>query len=164
MTFACAYPDRVRKLLVADISPKEYPPHHGAILEALDNLDLDEISSRKEADLALGHAISDWGIRQFLLKNLHWASQGKLGFRFNLEVLKDSMEAIGAELPPGARYEGPTCFIRGGRSDYVRDTDLERILLHFPLAKLETIAGAGHWLHAEQAETYFRICLEFMES
>lgn len=164
MTFACAYPHRVRRLLVADISPREYPPHHGAILGALDSLDLETISSRKEADLALSQSISDWGIRQFLLKNLYWAAQGTLGFRFNLPILKNSMEAIGAELPLGARYEGPSCFIRGERSDYVLDADIERIQHHFPLATLQTIEGAGHWLHAEKPDVYFEICRDFMES
>ena len=74
------------------------------------------------------------------------------------------MEAIGAALPPAARYEGPSCFIRGGRSDYIRDTDWVRIQAHFPNATLKTIPGAGHWLHAEQPDAYFEICRDFMES
>lgn len=164
MTFACAYPERVRRLLVADISPKMYPPHHGEILGALDSLDLGAISSRKEADMALSRSISDWGIRQFLLKNLFWAAQGTLGFRFNLQVLKNSMEEIGAELPAGATYDGPVFFIRGGRSDYILDSDLDRIHLHFPTAILKTIDGAGHWLHAEKPEIYFEMCRDFVES
>lgn len=164
MTFACAYPERVRKLVVADISPREYPPHHSEILKALEALPLDQLKSRKEADQALARHISDWGIRQFLLKNLYWVQQGQLGFRFNLPVLKNSMEAIGAALPEAATYEGPVCFIRGGRSGYVADGDLAGIRQHFPQARLETVAGAGHWLHAEKPDNYFNTCLSFMES
>jgi pimeloyl-ACP methyl ester carboxylesterase len=35
MQFACNFPDLVEKLLVADIAPKYYPPHHESIVKAL---------------------------------------------------------------------------------------------------------------------------------
>lgn len=164
MTFACAFPHRVERLLVADIGTKAYPPHHQYILNALSGLDLTAIGSRQAADRELMKSLSDWGIRQFLLKSLHWTEKGRLGFRFNLKVLKDSMEAIGAPLPDSARYEGPVCFIRGGASEYVLDGDMEGIRQHFPNASLRTIEGAGHWLHAEKPDTYFQFSMDFMNS
>lgn len=164
MTFACAFPHRVDRLLVADIGTKAYPPHHQYILDALSGLDLEVIESRQDADRELMTSLSDWGIRQFLLKNLYWTKKGKLGFRFNLGVLKDSMEAIGAALPNSAHYEGAVCFVRGGTSDYIKDGDLEGIREHFPNARLRTIEGAGHWLHAEQPDTFFDLSMDFMNS
>ncbi len=164
MLFACMFPERVDHLLVADIAPKTYPPHHKYILDALNALPAGDLTSRNQADTLLSESIRDWGIRQFLLKNLYWVKPGQLGFRMNLPVLSQSMEAIGAPLPAGARYDGPVLFLRGGKSPYISDDDLHGIRAHFPNARLETLAGAGHWLHAEKPEEFFGLSLEFMES
>ncbi|MBC2838900.1 alpha/beta fold hydrolase [Robiginitalea sp. SC105] len=164
MTFAAAFPDRVERLLVADIAPRYYPPHHQHILEALDRLPLDQVQSRGEADERLAESLPDFGVRQFLLKNLYWKESRKLGFRFNLEVLKDSMEAIGAALPENAWFSGPVLFISGGASGYITDADRELILKHFPGARVETIPGAGHWLHAEKPDAFYRISSDFIKS
>ncbi|EAR14417.1 alpha/beta fold hydrolase [Robiginitalea biformata] len=164
MTFATAFQDRVKRLLVADIGPRQYPPHHQHILEALEALPLGQIQSRGEADEKLSEYLPDWGIRQFLLKNLYWQGPRQLGFRFNLDVLKDSMEAIGAALPESAWYDGPTLFIRGGNSDYIGESDREGILAHFPNARIESVPGAGHWLHAEKPDAFFRLSCDFMKS
>lgn len=164
MQFACTYPDRVDKLIVADIAPRRYPPHHEHILGALEALPLDALESRAAADEALSKHIENWGIRQFLLKNLYWARPGKLGLRVNLPVLKNRMEEIGAPLPEGAVYKGPVLFVRGGASGYISDADLPLILDHFPGARLETLEGAGHWLHAEKPEAFLSATLGFMDS
>lgn len=164
MLFACMFPERVDHLLVADIAPKAYPPHHKWILDALNALPAETLTSRNQADDLLSESIREWGIRQFLLKNLHWVKPGQLGFRMNLPVLSRSMEAIGAPLPSGARYDGPVLFIRGGKSPYIADEDLPGIHAHFPNAALETLPGAGHWLHAEKPGEFFRLSLEFMNS
>ncbi len=164
MQLACTAPGRVAKLLVADIAPRAYPPHHQYILDALDALPLGELESRSEAEEILAEHLDNWGIRQFLLKNLYWKSPGTLGLRINLEVLRGRMREIGEPLAEGLRYGGPTAFFRGGNSDYITDRDLPLILLHFPQAKLITIENAGHWLHAEQPEAFLARSLDFMES
>jgi pimeloyl-ACP methyl ester carboxylesterase len=164
MTFACTHPQRVAKLIVADIAPKRYPPHHQQILEALEALPLETLESRTDADEALAQHIDNWGIRQFLLKNLYWVEPGRLGLRINLEVLKHKMEEIGAALPETALYGGPVLFLRGGTSGYVTRGDLPLIQKHFPKASLQTLEGAGHWLHAEKPEAFLRESLKFLNS
>jgi pimeloyl-ACP methyl ester carboxylesterase len=164
MTFACRHPQRVAKLIVADIAPKRYPPHHQQILEALEALPLQTLESRTDADEALSQHIENWGIRQFLLKNLFWVEPGRLGLRINLEVLKHKMEEIGAALPETALYGGPVLFLRGGTSGYVTRGDLPLIQEHFPKASLHTLEGAGHWLHAEKPEAFLQESLKFLNS
>ena len=164
MQFACTYPERVSKLIVADITPKRYPPHHQQILDALDALPLESLESRTEADEALSKHIDNWGIRQFLLKNLYWVEPGRLGLRINLQVLKHKMEEIGTALQQGLHYPGPVLFLRGGKSGYVSRADLALIREHFPKAELKTLEGAGHWLHAEKPEAFLHTTLEFMNS
>ena len=71
MLFAALYPQRVQKLIIADIAPRFYPIHPHTILEGLSSLDFSIIKSRKQADLHLSNYIPEFGIRQFLLKNLY---------------------------------------------------------------------------------------------
>ena len=164
MQFACTHPERVTRLIVADIGPKYYPPHHQEILGALASLQKEDMTSRGAADEALSLRIKDWGIRQFLLKNLYWKKPGQLGFRMNLEVLTKSMEQIGAPLPENLNFFGKVLFIRGGRSNYILDEDLEGIRTHFPQARLETLPEAGHWLHAENPDLFFQISMSLLNS
>lgn len=162
MQFACSHEVRVEKLLIADIAPKYYPPHHQNIIDGLNAINVKSLSSRKDADDQLRNYISDFGTRQFLLKNLYRTGNKQLDFRFNLEVLSQRMEEIGENISSTERFQGPTLFLRGDRSEYVTKTDEEAIKRHFPLAKIETIDKAGHWLHAENPDQFFEKSMEFL--
>jgi pimeloyl-ACP methyl ester carboxylesterase len=162
MLFATQYPDLVSKLIVADISPRFYPVHHQMILEGLSALNFDIIKSRGEADKALSEYITDFGIRQFLLKNLYWVEKGKLGLRINLEVLKNEINEVGEALPSHARFNKETLFLKGDRSEYISLEDETLIHNHFPKAKIVTIKNAGHWLHAENPKDFFNALIEFL--
>ncbi|UII80801.1 alpha/beta fold hydrolase [Flagellimonas sp. CMM7] len=164
MQLATSHPKLVTKLIVADISPKYYPPHHQPIIDALGKLDFAKISSRKEADQELSNYLADFGIRQFLLKNLHWVEPGKLGLRFNYEILKNKMDEIGENISATANYEGPTLFLRGDRSEYIMPNDFPEIKKHFPNADIETVDNAGHWLHAENQKQFFEKTFRFLNS
>ncbi|MFC4218696.1 alpha/beta fold hydrolase [Flagellimonas marina] len=164
MQLATSHPDRVTKLIVADIAPKYYPPHHEFIFNGLAHLDFDMISDRREADEELAKHIKDRGVRQFLLKNLYWVEKEKLGFRFNYKVLKERMEEIGENIFPNAVYEGPALFVRGDRSEYIQSNDFPEIKRHFPKAQIETIDKAGHWLHAENPKQFFKKTFTFLNS
>ncbi|MDF0707986.1 alpha/beta fold hydrolase [Flagellimonas okinawensis] len=164
MQLATTHPNRVKKLIVADIAPKYYPPHHDFIFNGLSHLDFNQISDRREADDELSKHIKDKGIRQFLLKNLYWVEKEKLGFRFNFDVLKNKMEEIGENIFPNAIFEGPTLFLRGDRSEYIQPNDFPEIKRHFPNAQIETIDRAGHWLHAENPKQFFDKSHGFLNS
>jgi len=164
MQFACDFSSLTEKLIVADISPKYYPPHHNEIITGLNTLNFSEITSRKKADELLAKHISNYGTRQFLLKNLYWVEKGQLGFRFNLGVLSTKMEEIGENISPISIYTGPALFLRGDKSEYIVDADLPEIKRHFPLAKLDTIENAGHWLHAENPKQFLEKSIIFLES
>ncbi|CAZ96602.1 alpha/beta fold hydrolase [Zobellia galactanivorans] len=163
MQFACSYPELTDRILIADIAPKFYPPHHQAIIDGLNALRLETMTSRNEADAALGQYITDFGTRQFLLKNLYWVEKGQLGFRFNLKVLSQKMNEIGENINPTDMYNGPTLFLRGDKSEYIMPNDLTEIKKHFPQAELQTIDRAGHWLHAENPKQFFEKSLAFLK-
>ena len=162
MAFALQYPDRVQKLIIADIAPKYYAPHHQQILVGLSTLNLEEVSSRKTAAEHLENFIPEAGTRQFLLKNLYWVSEGKLGLRTNIAVLKNASEAIGAAIKSQNQYYQPTLFLYGENSNYINPkTDIE-ILQYFPKAEMIEIKGAGHWLHAEQPLLFFKTLIQWL--
>ena len=80
----------------------------------------------------------------------------------NLEVIYEHYSEILADIESDHPFEGPTLFIRGGKSDYVADTDMDKIKQLFPNARLETVPNAGHWVHAEQPEILSRLVSDFL--
>ena len=162
MVFATKYPELVSKLIIADISPRFYPIHHDAILEGLSALNFDTIKTRGEADNILSTYVSDFGTRQFLLKNLYWIEKSKLALRINLEVLKNEVAEIGEALPSQNLFNKDTLFLRGDRSEYIGVDDQAIILNHFSKAEIITISNSGHWLHAENPKDFFEAVMEFI--
>lgn len=162
MHFATLNPERVEKLVIADIGPKSYKPHHQEIIDALQSLDLENITSRTEAQEQF--AINEPGTKQFLLKSLYWKEKGQLAWRFNVPVIAREIVKVGEALPPNAIYNGEVLFVRGGNSWYIKDEDWDGILEHFPEADLATIDGAGHWLHAEKPKEFFKSVNSFLMS
>jgi esterase len=162
MLLATTYPDLINKLIVADIGPKFYPPHHQTILAALNAVDFSTKPSRVEVEEVVSEYISDFGTRQFLLKNLYWIEPGQLAFRFNLDVFNKKIDQIGKALPFDNYFQKETLFLRGDKSDYIVDSDFETILHHFPKAEIATISNAGHWLHAENPSEFFEKTAHFL--
>ena len=164
MQYACSNPENVEKLLIADISPKYYSPHHHEIIKALKAVPLETIHSRVQADEIMADLIKDMSIRQFLLKNLYWIGKDQLRFRFNLNILQNRLEAVGEALDPDCIFDKPTLFLKGEFSDYIEEEDLELINSHFPFARLEIIGRAGHWLHSANPGQFINKSLEFINS
>lgn len=163
MLFATLYPDLVKKLIVADISPRFYPVHHDAILEGLSRLDFSEIKTRGQADKVLSNYVPDIGTRMFLLKNLYWVEKGQLGLRINLPILRDNVSEVGEALPAFATFQKDTLFLRGDRSEYIGEQDTAIISRHFSKATIQTIANAGHWLHAENPKAFYEAVMNFIQ-
>lgn len=162
MLLAARYPELVDKLIVADIGPKYYAPHHQDILAGLNAVDFTLKPSRNEVEAIVSNYISDFGTRQFLLKNLYWQEPGQLAFRFNLAVFNKKITEIGVSLPADLVFEKPTLFIRGGNSNYILDEDFEAIKVQFPNAIFETIPNAGHWLHVENPALFYQLSLSYL--
>ena len=162
MLFAAKYPELVRKLIIADISPRYYPVHHDAILEGLSSLDFSKIKSRGEANDALSNYVHEDGTRLFLLKNLYWVEKGQLGLRMNLDILKENVSEVGEALPTHATFQKDTLFLRGDRSEYIGDADEAIIHRHFLNSEIITISNAGHWLHAENPKDFYEAVMNFI--
>lgn len=162
MLAAANYPELIKKLIVVDIAPKYYKPHHQQILKGLTALEEAELASRQEADELLSEFISEKPVRLFLLKNLKRKAEGTYCLKVNLETLKEHIEEIGKGLPQKKSFEGPTLFIKGGNSNYIQEEDKEEIKKQFPLTEFKEIEGAGHWVHAEKMKEFYKLVVEFI--
>lgn len=163
MLLATTYLELVEKLIVADIGPKHYAPHHQDILTGLNAVDFSVKPSRNDVEDIMKNYITDFGTRQFLMKSLFWQEPGQLDFRFNLSVFNKKIEEIGMALAVNLVFEKPTLFIRGGNSNYILDDDFENIKSHFPNATIETIPLVGHWLHAENPVLFYELATSFLK-
>ena len=162
MTTASLFPHLIDKLIVVDIAPKYYPPHHQKILEGLSAVNKAELSSRGDAEELLSKYVKEAAVRMFLLKNLYWKIKEKLALRMNLEALIQNVEALGEALPDDYSFPKPTLFINGEKSDYIKAEDREQIKRHFPASEIVTIPGAGHWVHAENKKAFYDAVMNFL--
>ncbi len=161
MTLALNYPGRVRSVVVADMAPRAYPAGHDELLAALLAIDLGAVESRSDADKLLAASVPDWGVRQFLLKNLTRTPSG-YEWAPHLAVLSAQYGEVLEPVAPAPPFDKPALFVRGGASNYVRGADWDEILTLFPQARLVTIEGAGHWVHAQAPEAFGDAVLSFL--
>jgi pimeloyl-ACP methyl ester carboxylesterase len=163
MTAALEHGAAVERLIVADIAPVPYAPHHLGHLRAMRQLDLAGIGRRSDADAALAPAISDPAERAFLLQNLLFEN-GETRWRLNLAAIEQEMPRLVGfpALPSDHTYDGRALFVAGGQSNYLRPEHEPAIRNLFPNAQFAVIDNAGHWLHAEQPAAFLAIIEPFL--
>lgn len=162
MHLALNFPDRVKKLIVADIAPVQYEPHHNEIFDGLLSLPLAELQSRGEADKMLAKTVKEIPVRQFLLKNLVKHGSSGFSWRMNLKSLCKNYHHIMAGQSATTPFEGEVLLIAGGRSNYVQNHHRDHVLKLFPQISMRIIPDTGHWLHAEKTELFVKLCERFL--
>jgi pimeloyl-ACP methyl ester carboxylesterase len=161
MRFAQLHPNVVHRLVVVDIAPREYPPRYRGFMDALLAVDLAGFQRRDQVDEALRAVIPDQSLRQFLLKNLGRNEAGGLFWKTQLKSIRADYDSIRGGLPDTAVH-CPTLFIRGENSDYLRPGDAALIRERFRRVRVETIRGAGHWVHADQPDQVVEVVTQFL--
>jgi pimeloyl-ACP methyl ester carboxylesterase len=163
MALALARPELVSRLLVADIAPVPYPPRQARIVNAMRAVPLRPGLSRREADAALlAEGVQDPATRAFLLQNLRFEGDAP-AWRCGLDEIAAAMADVeGFPDFAAARYEGPTLFLLGEKSDYVRPEHRPRVRELFPAARFLSLRGTGHWLHAEKPEEFMAVAEAFL--
>ena len=164
MRFAAEFPNRLAGLVVVDIAPRLYQPHHQNVIAGLKAVDIEHSQSRAEAEQAMATHIEEEDVRQFLLKNLYRKEDGKFAWRINLPVLEKAVETIGENPEPIVPVSVPALFVRGANSRYIREEDEAGIRLRFPHAQIATINGAGHWVQAEKPQEFAALVMDFLQS
>ncbi|QYJ99821.1 alpha/beta fold hydrolase [Shewanella psychrotolerans] len=179
MAAALLNPQYVKSLVIADIAPVSYNPRHQLVFAALNQLDLKNLRSRSQALTELLNSGIDEGTAQFLLKNLQNDDAG-FSWKMNLAGLQACYDKLigwdlsddnlpANELPSNKistelSYTGPSLCIRGGDSDYVKAEHSAQFLQQFPAIQAKTLAGTGHWLHAQKPAIFNRLVSDFIAS
>jgi abhydrolase domain-containing protein 11 len=168
MYFAVVYPEMVESLIPVDISPinSQEVSDIQSILEVLRGIDLNvnaPISKvRKMADNYMKSSIENPVLRQFLLTNLIEVDN-KYQWRLNLESISVNFLNHIARFPPlPSTFNGPTYFIAGGNSNFLKKEHHELIKEIFPLVKIDYIPGANHWLHAEKPNEFLKLVTQYL--
>ncbi len=173
MAFAAFNPERVNRLLVVDISPRSYIPsdgdlqfaEHVKIMNSLSSLHLSALKSREEADNLLKSEIPLDRVRWFLLKNLYRDKDKTFNWKLNIPILKANLENVlmGFEnLKEEFKIlDCPVLFIKGGKSNYIREIDLKLINSLFVNSNIANIEGASHWVHAEKPDEFLLAVKQF---
>ncbi len=161
MQAALVQPDAIARLIVADIAPVAYPPHYRAIAAAMASLPLSHGMTRAQADTVMAEAVPDADMRAFLLQNLRLGATP--AWRIGLAEIIAALPLIeGWEAPADARYTGPTLFMAGAASDYIRSEHRPVIRTRFPNARFVTLKNAGHWLHADNPSGFVGVVEAFL--
>lgn len=158
-------PERVARVAALDIAPVGYSPRFGPIVKALEALDLTRLQGRAEADALLATGIRNAALRAYLLQNLV-LEHGQWRWRMSLTNLREALPRL-LDFPQASSsrpFTGPTLFLYGARSDYIEGRYLPAIRALFPFARLRAVAGAGHWLYAEQPEAVTRALEGFLQA
>jgi len=165
MYFALHHPQSIKKLIIVDISLRKAPVNteHQMLIDAMLGIDFTKVSARSDVDRQLENKIHSQRLRQFLLKNVYRRDNKILDWRLNLHVINANLLNIfeGVDVP--GRYTGPALFIRGGRSDYIREEDFEELKSKFPGALVKTIPEAGHWVHADAPGEFLEAVRAFLD-
>lgn len=161
MQLALDHPDTVERLVVVDIEPRQADDNHGDIFRALLGMDLSKMTERSAAEAYLSERIPDFGTRQFLLKNITRNDDGTFNWKMNLPVLWEHYASVLASVQ-GEIFDKPTLFVRGSRSNYIKDAEIPFIHTLFPQAEIVTIEGAGHWVHADKPTELLAVLKDFL--
>ena len=162
--FAFTYPEKIEKLIVADISPRKYNTDFSQkFLQFLYKLPLENFERREEIDNLLSSTYKDKGIRHFLLKNLYRKKNKELAWRFNIDILLEQVSNIQeADFIKGV-CDIPTYFIKGEYSNYINKDDKRLIREIFSEVNIFTINNVGHFLHTENPEEFCNIILDILK-
>ena len=164
MQMALQYPEIIKRLVIIDIAPVKYQHSFNDLIDSLKSLPLEQISSRHEADKYLRSTVQPESLRHFLLQNLKSSEDG-FQWRINLDAIQANIDSL-MDFPADHKhmqYQNPVLFLKGEKSDYINHQYERQIFKIFPNALFITIAGAGHWLHAENPDFVVREIGKFIK-
>lgn len=164
MMFSSFFPEFIDKMIVVDILPIYYKNDYATILNSLKSLDLEKLRTRSEIDKALENDFKELSFRSFLLKNLHRIDKDKLGFKIDLDIILNNLNEVEKSLPNKLFYGGEVLFVKGEKSNYINDSNINSLINQFPKYKIVEIQNAGHWVHAENLNDFIKETLLFLES
>ncbi|HEX7893151.1 MAG TPA: alpha/beta fold hydrolase [Terriglobales bacterium] len=162
MQLALSHPNRVSKLIVADIAPRTYPAWHEKMITGMLQLNLDHFDGRAQLEAALAPAVPDLPTRRFLLKNVVRKPGNGFCWRLGLKQIQSNYSRLTEAVLAGEPFQKHALFIRGANSDYVLESDFPEIRRLFPQAEIRTLPDAGHLLHIQSPQPFLQLVTDFL--
>ena len=164
MMLALTEPALLRRLVVADIAPVAYDHDQTQYITAMRAMDLTHLSTRAEADRRLAATVPEAPLRAFFLQSLDFKAEGGPRWRLNFDVLTAEMPKIVGWPGTGGQFAGPTLFLAGADSPYIKPDYRDTIRTLFPAARFAKLIGAGHWLHADKPREFEETVRAFLDA
>jgi esterase len=165
MRLACSQPERVGRLVVVDIAPKAYLPARDLNVEAIVKLEVDTLTSRRDAEDRLAPLVPAAAMRRFLLTNLERTPEGRFRWSVNLPAIAGFLRVLRDDsLRPEDHSDVEALFVLGGRSRAFLPGDEALATAHFPRARFVTIDDSGHNPHVETRERFVAEVTAFLEA
>lgn len=151
MTLALQHPRLIGGVAVIDIAPEDYADQFAPYVKAMRGLG---------NEAALDFPLPDVppNLPSALQPNLR-RYEDRFDWRLNLMAASLCMPDL-CGFPAHLRtacFDGPTLFVSGADSNYLRPDSHAGIRQRFPRARLEAIPDAGHWVHADQPEALLKV-------
>ena len=164
MKFALENPEIITKLIIVDISPREYPIHHIDVLTAFKSINFLVSNTRSSIELELRNFIESEKVRNLIMKNLIWKSKNCLGWKLNIDSIERNFNEILKEITSNSPFLSPVLFLKGEFSDYITEDDKIRINLLFPRSKFVEIKNASHWVHSDSHNDFVKVVEIYLKS
>lgn len=164
MNFALEYPGRIDKLILVDMSMRQYPPRqeHLEILQAMMEVDFDKVNNREEMEEIISKKIKSERVKLFILKNAYRINDSRLAWRLNIDAIYNNIDNVFEGIDSDYTFDKSTLFIKGENSDYISKEDYKTIPNYFPKAEFKTIQGASHWVHADKPDELCAALSDFL--
>lgn len=156
----------LKSVIIADIAPVPAPSPYGNMAANLARLEFPSLPTRRAAaDFLLEQVaeVTEPAIAAWLAQNLvpgkypFWqTNMAQIALDFN-EIFR--WPSKDTKLTP---FSSPALFIKGGKSDHIPQHSEDEIFRLFPETELKILPNAGHWVHAEQPETFIRFITKFL--
>lgn len=163
MMFASIFPEKISKMIIADISPRRYTGTHYKYLEAMKEIDFNS-PNRKEIEDKLSEKIPNRSELLFILKNLVRTENNSFALKINIDSIEKNYEELIAGIDFKEKLKVPVLFLKGEYSNYINSEDEKLISENFENAEIKTVKNAGHWIHADNPIDFLNETISFFKN
>lgn len=164
LRFASLYPALTQTLTMEDSGAESRPERIRWIENLLGGIPTPFHEREEAKEFFSRHFAGDPLTATFLFSNLETKDDSKFDWRFFAPGMIETVSKGRATdaMPEFTRLTAPTLLVRGGRSVEFPEEEAERMKNARANVELVTIAGAGHYVHAEKPAEFSRALDEFI--
>jgi len=106
--------------------------------------------------------VREKNILSFLMTNLI-CKERQSQWRIGLEQIASDLPELLNYLNPENTFSGPTLFLGGANSEYIKTEYHKQIRILFPESSVKMLNNCEHWLYVEQPESFQKTVSAFLQ-